>query len=99
MDWIARLQRRKEAEPGGPKPGELRGGRAFIARRLRHGVEVPVARAVMRPVRRTRPGIEIEATGLALHKGGRRLVGDETVHVDIGIGVTDINARRIAMAR
>ena len=71
----------------------------MILRRLRHRVEVPVARAVMRPIGRARPGIEIEAAGVAKHIAGCRFVGDETAHVDIGIGISDIKARRIAMAR
>jgi hypothetical protein len=53
----------------------------------------------MRPISRARPGIEIEAAGLTQYIAGQCLVGDETVHVDIGIGVSDIDARRIAVAR
>jgi hypothetical protein len=46
-----------------------------------------------------RPCVEIKAAGLAQHIGGRRLIGDETAHIDIGVGISDKNARRIAMAR
>ena len=98
-DRIARLQRGDEAEAGGRKPGELSGRRALIARRLRHRVEVPVARSVMRPIRRARPGVEIEAAGPAQRIVGRCLVRDATGHVDIGIGVGKVDAGGIAMAR
>ena len=72
--------------------------------RLHSASPAPPRRGTSRPGRNAsnspaRPGIEIEAAGLAQHIAGRRLVGDETVHVDIGIGISDINARRIAMAR
>jgi hypothetical protein len=53
----------------------------------------------MCPIGSARPGIQIEAAGLAQHVGGRRLVGDEAGHVDIGIGVGEVDAGGVAMAR
>src|SRR4051812_6018160 len=53
----------------------------------------------MRPVSAARPCIEIETAGVTEHVAGRCFVSDEAAHIDIGIGISDINASDIAMAR
>ena len=53
----------------------------------------------MGPVAPDRIGIEIERAGVLQNVGGRRRVGDETIHAHIAIAVGEVEAGGVAVAR
>ncbi len=77
----------------------MRSGGTIVTGSLHNRIEIPAARAIMRPVAASRPGVKIKRAGMFENITRRRGISDDAGDIRVSIRITEIKASGVAMPR